>query len=167
MVAWADGKTYGTFAHELFHVMVRSNFGDIPPFLDECMAALYEVSGFEGRRAVGVRNWRGAILRNGWTNRPRITDVVQMNRSAFDDLTGPSDQLASGGKQGVNHATARYLMLYLQQRGELLAVYKAFLNRKVTDRPADRSVALLESVLGRPLDAVDAEFAVWFVALPP
>ena len=67
----------------------------------------------------------------------------------------------------MNHATARYFVLYLQQRGQLLAVYKAFLNRKITDRPATQSVALLESALGRPLDSVDAEFAAWFKALPP
>jgi hypothetical protein len=58
-------------------------------------------------------------------------------------------------------------MLYLQQRGELLPVYKAFLTRKVNDRPAAQSVLLLESVLGRSLDTVDAEFAAWFKALPP
>jgi hypothetical protein len=166
MVGWADGKAYGTFAHELFHMMVRQNFGDIPPFLDEGMAALYEVSGFEGRRAVGAGNWRGAILRKSWAARPSIKDVVQMNRSAFDDIAGPSAQLDAGQNQSVNHATARYLMLYLQQRGELLAVYKAFLNRKVNDRPAAQSVALLESVLGRSLETVDAEFAAWFTALP-
>jgi hypothetical protein len=167
MVGWADGKAYGTFAHELFHVMVRNNFGDIPPFLDEGMAALYEVSGFEGNRAVGVPNWRGAILSKSWAERPRIKDLVQMNRSAFDDIAGPSDQLVPGEKQSANHATARYLMLYLQQRGELLPVYKAFLARKVNDRPAAQSVLLLESVLGRSLDTVDAEFAAWFKALPP
>jgi len=167
MVGWADGKAYGTFAHELLHVMVRNNFGDIPPFLDEGMAALYEVSGFEGNRAVGVPNWRGAILSKSWAERPRIKDLIQMNRSAFDDIAGPSDQLVPGEKQSANHATARYLMLYLQQRGELLPVYKAFLNRKVNDRPAAQSVLLLESVLGRSLDTVDAEFAAWFKALPP
>ena len=167
MVAWADGRTYGTFAHELFHVMVRNNFGDIPPFLDEGMASLYEVSGFEGRRAVGASNWRGAILRSGWTDRPRLKDMVQMNRSAFDDMAAAADQPAPGDKQGVNHATARYLMLYLQQRGELVAVYRAFLNRKVSDRPAERSVSLMEATLGRPLDTVDADFETWFKTLPP
>jgi hypothetical protein len=166
MVGWADGKAYGTFAHELFHIMVRNNFGDIPPFLDEGMAALYEVSGFEGRRAVGAGNWRGVILRKSWAARPSIKDVVQMNRSAFDGITGPSGQLVPGESQSVNHATARYLMLYLQQRGELLTVYKAFLNRRVNDRPAAQSVALLESVLGRSLETVDAEFAAWFNTLP-
>jgi hypothetical protein len=96
-----------------------------------------------------------------------MKDLVQMNRSAFDDFAGPSDLLVPGEKQSANHATARYLMLYLQQRGELLPVYKAFLTRKVNDRPAAQSVLLLESVLGRSLDTVDAEFAAWFKALPP
>lgn len=167
MVGWADGKAYGTFAHELFHIMVRGNFGDIPPFLDEGMAALYEVSGFERNRAVGVRNWRGALLSKHWAERPRIRELVQMNRSAFDDVAGSSDGPGVGGKQAANHATARYLMLYLQDRGELLPVYKAFRNRKVNDRPAAQGVALLESVLGRSLDTVDAEFAEWFRRLPP
>jgi hypothetical protein len=155
MVGWADGTAYGTFAHELFHVMVRNNFGDIPPFLDEGMAALYEVSRFEGSRAAGVRNWRGDILDRSWAERPRLRDLVQMNRSAFDDI---------GGQQATNHATARYWMLYLQDRGELLPVYKAFLNRRVNDHPAAQAVLLLESVLGRSLDTVDADFARWFKA---
>jgi hypothetical protein len=167
MVGWADGKAYGTFAHELFHVMVRGNFGDIPPFLDEGMAALYEVSGFERDRAVGVPNWRGALLRKYWAERPRIRELVQMNRSAFDDVAGSPDGPGVGGKQAANHATARYLMLYLQDRGELLPVYTAFRNRKVNDHPATQGVALLESVLGRSLDAVDAEFAEWFGKLSP
>jgi hypothetical protein len=162
MVGWADGKAYGTFAHELFHVMVRGNFGDIPPFLDEGMAALYEVSRFERDRAVGVSNWRGALLKKFWAERPPIRGLVQMNRSAFDDVAGSSDGPRVGGKQAANHATARYLMLYFQERGELLPVYKAFRSRKVNDRPAAQGVALLESVLGRSLDAVDAEFAEWF-----
>ena len=167
MVGWADGKAYGTFAHELFHVMVRGNFGDIPPFLDEGMAALYEVSGFEQGRAVGVSNWRGALLRKYWAERPGIKDLVQMDRGALDDVAGPSDAGGSSGKQAANHATARYLMLYFQERGELLPVYNAFRGRKVSDRPAAQGVELLEAVLGRPLGTVDTEFAEWFGKLPP
>lgn len=167
MVGWADGKIYGTFAHELFHVMVRGNFGDIPPFLDEGMAALYEVSGFEQGRAVGVSNWRGALLRQYWAERPGIKELVQMNRGALDDVAGPSDAGGGSGKQAANHATARYLMLYFQERGELLPVYKAFRSRKVNDRPAAQGVELLESVLGRPLATVDTQFAEWFGKLSP
>jgi len=167
MVGWADGKAYGTFAHELFHVMVRGNFGDIPPFLDEGMAALYEVSRFERGRAGGVSNWRGPLLLKFWGERPTIKDLVQMNRGALDDVSGPSDAGGAGEKQAANHATARYLMLYFQERGELLPVYKAFRSRKVNDRPAAQGVKLLEAVLGRSLGTVDTEFAEWFKKLPP
>lgn len=167
MVGWASGTAYGTFAHELFHVMVRGNFGDIPPFLDEGMAALYEVSGFDRGRAVGVSNWRGALLKRYWTERPSIRELVKMDRNSFDDVAGSSDGPGGGGRQAANHATARYLMLYLQERGELLPVYKAFRSRKVNDRPAAQGVTLVESVLGRSLDAVDAEFAEWFSKRSP
>jgi hypothetical protein len=165
MVGWASGKAYGTFAHELFHLLVRNNFGDIPPFLDEGMAALYEVSRFEGNRAVGVTNWRGDILKQGWTHRPSIRELVQMDRSAFDDVAGAPDQIV-GGKQAVNHATARYLMFYLQERGQLQRVYHAFRNRTVNDHPAAEAVQLLQTTLGRSLDEVDSDFSAWFTAGP-
>jgi hypothetical protein len=58
-------------------------------------------------------------------------------------------------------------MLYFQERGELLPVYKAFRSRKVNDRPAAQGVKLLEAVLGRSLGTVDMEFAEWFKKLPP
>lgn len=44
IVGVIPGKYPGTLRHELFHLMVRNDFGDIPPWLDEGMAALYEVS---------------------------------------------------------------------------------------------------------------------------
>ena len=165
MAGWADGSSYGTFAHELFHVMVRNNFGDIPPWLDEGMASLYEVSRLEDGRAVGVDNWRREILRDHWATRPSLAKLVQMNRSAFDEVEGRSDRFLAGENQAVNHATARYFMLYLQQRGKLKAVYKAFINRKVNDEPAKQAVDLVERTLGRSLDDVDADFARWFQSL--
>ena len=126
MAGWANGTAYGTFVHELFHMMVRYNFGDIPPWLDEGMAALYEVSRFEGTRAAGVDNWRGEILRDSWAARPSLRALAQMNRSEFD-VQVPTKGLMAGTAQAVNHATARYFMQYLQSRGSLNAVYRAFL----------------------------------------
>jgi len=166
MAGWADGRAYGTFAHELFHVMVRNNFGDIPPWLDEGMAALYEVSRWDGNRAVGVPNWRGRILHDLWTSRPALRNLVQMNRTAFDYVQGRSDRLAAGENQAANHATARYFMLYLQERGKLKPVYMAFLNRKVSDQPQKQAVDLVERAVGRSLDDVDADFSQWFQSQP-
>jgi hypothetical protein len=166
MVGWADGKAYGTFAHELFHLTVRNGFGDIPPWLDEGMAALYEVSRFEGSRAVGLPNWRGEILRRLWAARPNLRALVQMNRSSFDDASGEAAQYVAGERQALNHATARYFMLYLQQQGRLLPVYTAFQSREVNGHPAEQAIALLESTLHSSLDAVDADFSRWFQQLP-
>lgn len=171
MVAWADGSAYGTFAHELFHLMLRGNFGDAPPWLDEGMAALYEVSGFEGDRAVGRNNWRHRILRDLWGIRPSLRQLVQMNRKDFDDvdptphISGGDEKLVAGARQSANHATARYFMFYLQERRELSAVYRAFFNRDVSDQPGRKAVELVESVLGRSLDQVDDDFARWFKSL--
>jgi hypothetical protein len=171
MVGWADGRAYGTFAHELFHLMVRGNFGDAPPWLDEGMAALYEVSGFDGDRAVGKVNWRGVILQKLWAARPSLKELVQMDRSRFDVIDQSSrtplgrEELAAGEKQAVNHATARYFMLYLQERHQLREVYLSFFNREVTDQGGTRAIELLESVLRRPLDQVDADFADWFKSI--
>lgn len=171
MVGWADGRAYGTFAHELFHLMIRGNFGDAPPWLDEGMAALYEVSGFEADRAVGKDNWRGEILRKLWATRPSLRQLVQMDRSQFDDIDESSrleidrEKLAAGERQAVNHAAARYFMLYLQERRKLRSVYLSFLKREVSDQAGIQSIALLESVLGRPLDQVDADFADWFKSI--
>lgn len=172
MVGWADGKAYGTFAHELFHLMVRGNFGDAPPWLDEGMAALYEVSKFEGDRAVGVSNWRGKILSELWAIRPSLKQLVQMSRKDFDDVDSTphvsdgTEKLVAGARQAVNHATARYFMLYLQERSQLRPVYQGFFKREVSDQPGSKAVELIESVLRRSLDQVDQDFARWFKSLP-
>lgn len=55
----------GTLRHELFHLMVRSDFGDIPPWLDEGMAALYEVS-----QIIGVQKAQEQLKRAGFDPGP-------------------------------------------------------------------------------------------------
>jgi hypothetical protein len=163
MVGWASGQTYGTFAHELFHLVARNGFGDIPPWLDEGTAALYEVSEIKNDRIAGLPNWRGEVLQRYWEHRPAIGDLVRMNRSSFDDAQRRTmSEYTAGEQQAVNHATARYFILYLQEQKKLKPVFDAFRKRPVTDKPDAQAVALLESVLGKTLDKVDADFAVWF-----
>jgi len=164
IVGVIPGNIYGTLAHELFHLMARNNFGDIPPWLDEGNAALYEVSRVSGDSVYGIPNWRGAVLQQFWELRPTVDSLVRMNWQAFDNA--PGDFEARG--QAANHATARYFILYLQQTGRLFDIYEAFRKRSVTKSeqlPADESAALVESVLGKPLSVVDNEFAGWFKSL--
>ena len=75
-VAVIPSTTIGTLAHELFHLMVRNDFGDIPPWMDEGMAALYEVSRIRGTMIAGIPNWRGTVLERFWDIRPSVEDLV-------------------------------------------------------------------------------------------
>jgi len=160
IVAVIPRNLYGTLAHELFHLLVRNNFGDIPPWLDEGIAALYEVSKIEGDKIIGLPNWRGRVIEHYHDLRPSIAKLASMDWKSFDNAEG--DYEAS--QQATNHATARYFMLYLQDIDRLVEVYNAFRNRRVTNELSDPglySIALLEQVLTKPILKIDQDFTQW------
>lgn len=166
LVALCPGRSTSTLYHELFHLMARSTFGDIPPWLDEGMAALYEVSKIEGERVLGRYNWRGRVLDNLWWARPSLEKLIKMNWVEFDQLQDePSMQAME--QQAANHATARYFMQYLQEHNKLAEVFNAFRTRnpkQMKTTPEAEAQALLESILQKPIAEVDKEFAAWFKA---
>ncbi len=164
MVGVIYGTEFGTLAHELFHLMVRNDFGDIPPWLEEGMASLYEVSQERSDYVAGLPNWRGKILAEFWAERPPVEQMVRMDWRSFD---GTEDRL-DFRRQAINHATARYLMLYLQEKSKLVDVYKAFRQQNIDelkDDPDQEAVRLLSSVLRKPLSEVDKDFESWFLRL--
>lgn len=161
IVGLIPSKYTGTLRHELFHLMVRNNFGDIPPWMDEGMAALYEVSTIIGEKVVGVSNWRGPVLQRFWNIRPSIENLVMMDWRSFNNEEGDYE----AKQQATNHAMARYFILYLQEKGKLVQVYKAFRDRKVRNLqkdPGTDAVYLIKSVLQQPLSEIDKDFTEWF-----
>ena len=165
-----DHSLYGTSKHELFHLMIRDDFGDAPPWIEEGMAALYEGSEIRGTRIVGTQNWREAGLRRG-VNRPSIKELIAMNWSQYDSGGGEPNETeeAQYSKVAVTHAIARYFMMYLERQGKLAEVYKKMREIKVTDsfeitKPDAKTV--LEGSLGKSLDALDKDFIGWFKQLP-
>jgi hypothetical protein len=163
------GHEYGTLAHELFHIIVRNNFGDIPPWMEEGMAALYEaceISGSKekGLKIKGLRNWRGPVLKEFWEMRPSILELVLMDWNIFNNR----DNYSEPEKQVANHAVARYFMLYLEKENKLVRVYEAFRDRKVEEMkegPALDAVKLLERILSKSISEVDEDFAKWFMKM--
>jgi hypothetical protein len=156
-------KAYGTLFHELFHLVVRSNFGDIPPWLDEGMAALYEVSQFTDDRLIGQDNWRGPILERFWNSRPTVENLVKMDGRHFNILDSEGARL----QRAINYATARYVALYLQNNGRLTKLYDALRNRKPLDvqrDPGTDAVGILESAFQKPVAEIDDDFGRWFCA---
>ncbi len=147
----------GTLQHELFHLMVRNNFGDIPPWLDEGMAGLYEVTKTEDGRVVGMPNWRGPVLQQLRPLQPSVKDLVKMNWLQFSGGENEYDT----ARQAAIHAKARYLMLYLQNKQKLRDVYRAFQSREIGSDPA----ALLSATLQTDLSALEHDFQDWFATV--
>lgn len=186
VVGYVEGTAVGTIMHEIFHLLVRADFGDVPQWLDEGIASLYEVSGRTESTYFGLPNWRGQVLQGLWPSRPTVRELIETEWFLFDDpRTEPqSDALGTesderlefgarrAGAEGarrnaVTMAMARYFALYLERRGELASVYLAVRDRGFAELEGDagsHTVKLVEEALGRSVDALDAEFSGWFLS---
>lgn len=177
VVAAVAGTAVGTVLHEMFHLLVRARFGDIPQWLDEGIASLYEVSGRRGDRYFGLPNWRGRVLETLWSRRPSVEELIRTEWFLFDDPEqvaaverageSPHEFLdkSEGQRQAASTAFARYFLLYLEQRGELVPAFRAIRDRGFTTLDGDsrdHAVRLVEAALGRSAEELDAEFVAWF-----
>ena len=167
MVAINNSGSAGTLKHELAHFLVRRAFGDIPPWFDEGLASLYEVSFFDGEELIGLRNWREEILRELWFysapgGQVGLEEIAAMNWADFNQLGG------SGRAQAIHHALARYFVLYLQNQRYLPAVYKTFRDREMEQRLAEikqENDWVFKAATGKSLAELYAEFRLNFAAL--
>jgi hypothetical protein len=174
IVAVIPGTEIGTLLHELTHLLVKRDFADAPPWLDEGFAALHEVSHWEGNRLVGDPNWRGDLLRTlGYPDRPSpLATLLTMRGDDFNAY-----QNADFERAPVNHALARYFVLQLQQTGRLASAYRALRQQDVfsdaiirsdTTVLADaRRRADIEHALGASFADITRSFADWLPTVLP
>jgi hypothetical protein len=177
VVTVSKNFSVGTIMHELFHLVVRSHFGDVPQWLDEGIAGLYEVSKFEGNTIKGTSNWRGPVLkrlieRKGPQIRPTIRQLVMSDWFAFEQLEYVKDlqretdiDSPSAEKMAAMLATARYFILFLQSKDKLRPIYQDL--QKLTPgvqsmSPAEQDIIIIEKHLGMPIDNIDDAFMTWF-----
>jgi len=160
----------GTIMHEFFHLAVRSNFGDIPQWLDEGMAGLYEVSKFEGDAVLGIPNWRGKVLKKLMHRRPTVRQLVVSDWFAFEqvefakELQKEADwETPSAEQMAAMLAAARYFTFYLQEKGKLKPVFLDLQKLTPGSGSGDRdSIRILEAHLGTDVDRIDRDFLAWF-----
>jgi hypothetical protein len=115
VVAVITGEQIGTLFHKFFHLAVRNNFGDVPQWLDEGIASLYEVSAFYGDAVLGEPNWRGKVLRQFWDIRPTLAEVIVSEWFPFDVVKFRDDEggfSESSQKVAAQMAAGRYFILY-------------------------------------------------------
>jgi hypothetical protein len=174
-----QGALDGTILHELFHILVRTNFGDIPQWLDEGIASIYEESGRVGDRFFGLPNWRRRVLVVFARQQPTIRQLVRSDWFLFDDpkqievierdqRTSPNYSgyayTPEAARQAAMLATARYFVLYLEQHNQLASIFNEIRNEEFASFQGDirdRVVRMMENALGRDIDTVNQEFIAW------
>lgn len=144
----------GTLVHEMFHAFVSTNFPDMPPWVNEGLASLYEQCGERDGQIVGYTNWRLAGLKKA---------IHTGKTLPLKDLCSLSAEQFYGRGSGIHYAQARYLFYYLQEQGLLRTFYTAF----EADRREDPSgyATLLKTLDVDDADAFLQQWQKWCLGL--
>jgi hypothetical protein len=107
----------GTLVHELVHALIAPDMPRVPSWFNEGLASLYEQSQFTEDGGIrGLKNWRLPALQRA---------IRQDKLRPLGELIADDDFYAED-RTGLNYAQARYVLMYLQEKGTLREFYKAF-----------------------------------------
>lgn len=143
----------GTLAHELTHALAHADFPNLPEWLDEGIASLYEECEFspDGLRLIGTENWRGAALRAA-LQRGELRSIADLATEQFAAENAP-----------IDYAQARYFCLYLQKRSLLEPFYRKCRSQSKSDRTGLR--ALIGCLHADAIQSIDSQFQSWLRTL--
>lgn len=142
----------GTLAHELTHALAHFDFPNLPEWLDEGLASVFEQSEFAetGHRLTGTDNWRvHHVLRALHQNQLRKTEELVQGRSV------------RANHEAIDYAHARYVCLYLQEQQLLEPYYRKLRARSPSDPTG--WLTLREIVGSDATTDFDTEFRRWVV----
>jgi hypothetical protein len=142
----------GTLVHELVHPFIAASFPAAPAWFNEGLASLYEAVREKNGQLWGLPNWRLAGLKR----------AIQAGKlPSFEAMTGDRDVQFYMSNTG--YAQARYLCMYLQERGLLHRYYDAFSTGVATDPTGYRT---LVRILGNPdMTRFEKQWQAWALAL--
>jgi hypothetical protein len=145
------GPGAGTLVHEVVHPYVEANFPAAPAWFNEGLASLYERPSEKKGHIWGLPNWRLPNLKRQISEQtlPSLATLLATSPGEFYDAAFDS------------YAYARYLLLYLQDRGKLTEFYARF----AADQADPTGKAALEAVLGETLDTFEPKWRTWAAAL--
>jgi hypothetical protein len=142
----------GTLVHELVHPFIAASFPAVPAWFNEGLASLYEAVKEKHGQLWGVPNWRLAGLKRA---------IHAGKLPTFAAMTADGDARFYASSTG--YAQARYLCLYLQEKGLLHPFYDQF-SAAVAGDPTGYKT--LVHVLGdRDMAKFEEEFRAWALAL--
>jgi hypothetical protein len=142
----------GTLVHELVHPFIAASFPAAPAWFNEGLASLYEAVREHHGQMWGLPNWRLAGLQRA---------IRAGKVPSFAMMTSDSDARFYASSTG--YAQARYLFLFLQERGLLHRYYDAFSAGVSADPTGYRT---LVRVLGDPdMPRFEKQWRDWALAL--
>ncbi|MES2797602.1 MAG: hypothetical protein V4683_16665 [Bacteroidota bacterium] len=160
----SSSQAIGTMYHELFHLFVRADIGDIPAWLDEGIASLYETSTWVGNKLKGdVINWRKVVISEFLKTAPNrsLQYVIDKNWKAF--TLNESNDLCD---ISINYAYAKHFAIFMQEKNMLKTVLNQFKEREnvfvdsVFNNTTD--IELLEKAYHKNIYAIQDDFESWF-----
>ncbi|MCC6739584.1 MAG: hypothetical protein IT452_11120, partial [Planctomycetia bacterium] len=143
------GTGSGTLVHEMAHALMEADFPKAPAWFNEGLASLFEQSTTADGKIRGLVNWRLPVLQEA------LKDGSFMK---WKKLTGYAGADFYGDGSGLRYATARYLCLWLQEKGKLEAFYEKF--RDGFEKDPSGWEALSAVLDGKPEEA-ETEWREW------
>lgn len=143
----------GTLVHEMTHALVRYDFPDIPSWFNEGLGSLYERCSLNDKLILGYVNWR----------LPELQDAIKDNSyTSLDKLLKTDYDGFYSANSGFNYSQARYLCMYLQEKGMLKKFYKLFRDTYSEDNTGKKQI---ESVYGKTLTELETDYLAWVKTL--
>jgi hypothetical protein len=168
LLGLGDSKHLGTLYHELFHLMVRTDLGDIPAFLDEGLASLYSVSKWDNGKLMGdYRPWRLEELKEAKDATDQFLKIPVLDKLinySWDEFDGQETKNVC--QVAVNYALSNFLMIYLQEKKLLQPMVTAFKSRPfIPENPttAKSNLQIFEEVVKDSVVNFTAAFDAWFL----
>jgi len=167
LLGLGDAKQLGTLYHELFHLIIRTDLGDIPAFLDEGLASLYSVSRWENKNLIGDhRPWRLDELKEARFATDKLLQIPPLDKLvnySWDEFDGQETKNVC--QVAVNYALSNFVMIYLQEKNLLNQMVTAFKNRPFV--PADNAkpksnLQIFEEVVKDSIKNFTTKFDLWF-----
>ncbi len=153
----------GTLVHEIVHPFMAANFPACPTWFNEGLASLYEQSMDKDGHIWGLPNWRLNDLQETLTGKGPPEEGAA---PSFKVLCNMDAETFYGPHKGPNYGVARYLCLYLQEKGVLRQFYKDFVKNQKTDPTGyDTLQKTLAGVGDKDMDAFRKKWETWVLAL--
>jgi len=149
----------GTLAHELTHLMIRNNFGDAPPWLEEGLASEIAVGIPSTAKFQFEKSWRDDMLQREWSLRPSLSDLINASWDIFQAKS--NDDL---DRSAAANAMAASFVRYLDERGVLGTVYTQIRDAEFNSNLKQQHTpeAILEHAMTKSISGIEQDFTSWF-----